>query len=645
MKRIMLISIIICICTTLFSQSIDYFKKTGERIRKEIYNNQQYSTYLAERKKVLGPDSQLIPKLEKIAMEDIQKLERELVTLQTSYDKRLSDWNRRKPLNKLKEGLTSSTKILLKAVDVKEAFGILKQTADSIRRGVVNIDEVLKPKKLILLVNNAINTITENIKQMENLLGAVVSSLRGLLRNPADILGFVKRLMTLDEIKSFYMARLNTMVLSAYTAKIDSVLGKKTKSILGSLKNDTMSKLKERVDSTIKKSINIDSLSAKNKILTTIGKDLAKLATGEIAGYSEGDFTGIIESYLPGAGDSMEPAIMAIVQKAVGNQQKNLKIDDYKSFIENSVQSYLSDESELGLMLKDINTIKKNQSVSSDEAVRIWLDSNQQQPEKETSTSTSNSTDIPQDIKDFIAMHQSEPLGPDPKVDEYPKVHIDSSWKKVKNLSNEAYRDAKGNEAGIWFELGSNGKVVFKKYYTPEGKYTMTFDNDGQKYMEKLEDKNGNKGYGIEWYKNKYRKSYTVYSNLSEKTGIQKTYSDTGILTGEGPVVKNKKEGRWITFHKSNGSVYLVGDFSQGNRNGTIYYFHDNGTLKEIAEFIDGKQDGAFTSYYSNGNINVQGTYVQGVKQGEWKTYGDDGSLFSTSIYENGKVVSKDSVF
>ena len=63
---------------------------------------------------------------------------------------------------------------------------------------------------------------------------------------------------------------------------------------------------------------------------------------------------------------------------------------------------------------------------------------------------------------------------------------------------------------------------------------------------------------------------------------------------------------------------------------------------------------GAFVNYWENGKVKTVGQYLQdstvgmkdlqshglcNVQQGEWKNYKEDGSLYSTVLYDKGKII------
>jgi uncharacterized protein len=92
------------------------------------------------------------------------------------------------------------------------------------------------------------------------------------------------------------------------------------------------------------------------------------------------------------------------------------------------------------------------------------------------------------------------------------------------------------------------------------------------------------------------------------KTGIWKTYHETGPLSGIGEYIFGKKQGEWKTF-----------------------YGYDK--LNEVVYFDDGIENGRFKSYYMNGKLKSKGYYTNSKKTGTWKAYNEKGKLIETIKY------------
>lgn len=94
----------------------------------------------------------------------------------------------------------------------------------------------------------------------------------------------------------------------------------------------------------------------------------------------------------------------------------------------------------------------------------------------------------------------------------------------------------------------------------------------------------------------------------------EKQYYKTGKLFIEGPLLNDRREGKWVAYYE-NGKTWSVGYFTGGLKNGSSDVF------------------------YENGKIRYNKNYEQDVPVGLWKFYDDKGTLLGEVMYENGKVL------
>jgi len=127
---------------------------------------------------------------------------------------------------------------------------------------------------------------------------------------------------------------------------------------------------------------------------------------------------------------------------------------------------------------------------------------------------------------------------------------------------------------------------------------------------------------------------------------LSKTYHKNGQLKEIGRVVKDQREGFWITFD-SKGDTLGKDYFHLGEMlthsiyiNNYMYYidsidgtryrnfsFHNNGILQSKSAYIDNKQEGESNSYYQNGKIKVESNYKNGKLHGEYTQYYPSGKM------------------
>ena len=75
---------------------------------------------------------------------------------------------------------------------------------------------------------------------------------------------------------------------------------------------------------------------------------------------------------------------------------------------------------------------------------------------------------------------------------------------------------------------------------------------------------------------------------------------------------------------------------SSNNPNLTKEYY-PNGNVKVVGETTNGKREGEWTYYFKNGKVWSQGSYVNGLSNGKFTIYEEQGALFMESFYDMGK--------
>ena len=135
-----------------------------------------------------------------------------------------------------------------------------------------------------------------------------------------------------------------------------------------------------------------------------------------------------------------------------------------------------------------------------------------------------------------------------------------------------------------------------------------------------------------------------------------------GKTLEEGFMRDGKREGQWITYDATKGSVKSIDSYVNGNLNGYSFIMSSRGYIEEQSGFInnqlegkhfkyrygrpksesnykDGKMDGIQREYYDNGKIQQETEFKNGVQEGIYKYYSDDGVLRMSYTYKNGEKV------
>jgi antitoxin component YwqK of YwqJK toxin-antitoxin module len=82
----------------------------------------------------------------------------------------------------------------------------------------------------------------------------------------------------------------------------------------------------------------------------------------------------------------------------------------------------------------------------------------------------------------------------------------------------------------------------------------------------------------------------------------EKEYYEDGNLLKEGPIVNNKRDGRWKSYYR-------------------------DGTLWSEGDYANGEREGLTKSYFPNGALRYEGNFTKGVKSGQWNFYNENGTF------------------
>lgn len=102
----------------------------------------------------------------------------------------------------------------------------------------------------------------------------------------------------------------------------------------------------------------------------------------------------------------------------------------------------------------------------------------------------------------------------------------------------------------------------------------------------------------------------------------------------------NKKEVRYYkvdkdgnrtcireTWYYMEGAKHLDGPIVNDKRNGKFETYYKSGGLMSVGEFVDGIRVGKAVVYHENGNVYYEGNYDNGKECGIWRFYNEDGEL------------------
>lgn len=106
---------------------------------------------------------------------------------------------------------------------------------------------------------------------------------------------------------------------------------------------------------------------------------------------------------------------------------------------------------------------------------------------------------------------------------------------------------------------------------------------------------------------------------------------------------KGKRQGPWVRVYQD-GSIYYLGQFSDGNPSGEFWFWYETGEVMSKVNHLDGTKHMEAVNYHRNGYPQSSGAYrekmvgnkLEKVKDGQWMFYTDQGILKTKENYNMG---------
>ena len=96
------------------------------------------------------------------------------------------------------------------------------------------------------------------------------------------------------------------------------------------------------------------------------------------------------------------------------------------------------------------------------------------------------------------------------------------------------------------------------------------------------------------------------------------------------------KDSTWVEekWYHENGILSLEGKIVDDKREGLFKGYYPSGELMSVGKFVKGKREGKGKIYYENGQVSTENEYRNGKPYGIWKYYDGDGNLIDVKEYE-----------
>ena len=92
-----------------------------------------------------------------------------------------------------------------------------------------------------------------------------------------------------------------------------------------------------------------------------------------------------------------------------------------------------------------------------------------------------------------------------------------------------------------------------------------------------------------------------------------------------------------IESYHPNGQLKIIGDLSDGKKEGNWIEYYLSGIKKSEGQFANGKKDGPWLYYFLNANIKEKQFFIDGHRDGLWEKFDVHGTVVQTESYQNGK--------
>lgn len=200
-----------------------------------------------------------------------------------------------------------------------------------------------------------------------------------------------------------------------------------------------------------------------------------------------------------------------------------------------------------------------------------------------------------------------------------------------------------GRDADTMFYYDTAGKLISKRYITPEGQKEIMPDGKYRSFYATCElssegEVRNNKiiGKRTEYFRS--GKPKIVSFTTGDTTRFQRYY-ESGLPEDSFMLISGRKYGlakKWYANGKIEAEVFLIDD----KENGSYITYYENGNKKTEYMFRDGKEEGLCMQYYEDGKLKGKVNYRNGQRHGEFWLYHPNGKLKVHGFSENGTMTS-----
>ncbi len=200
-----------------------------------------------------------------------------------------------------------------------------------------------------------------------------------------------------------------------------------------------------------------------------------------------------------------------------------------------------------------------------------------------------------------------------------------------KNVSTNSFRINKGKVELVAHDFGSIDSSELKRLnsiaseITGSGEYRIR-DKGGRTLVVDLK-KGVIDGKYSEYYTNGQIFLMGKYTN-GEREGEWRTYLENGKLWKIHTYKNDKLNGKYINYYTRTGIEETIGNYRNGEKDGLWESYYETGKKRLSERYSNGLKSGTSTEWYSSGQKKSSINYLNDVVKGEMKVYYENGSIF-----------------
>ena len=203
-------------------------------------------------------------------------------------------------------------------------------------------------------------------------------------------------------------------------------------------------------------------------------------------------------------------------------------------------------------------------------------------------------------------------------------------------------------KVGVWKNYHKNGKIYKVYSYSDDGKLTgleKQYSEVGVLTRETNLNEQGDlvrKLYSDS--SNVFAKYIVVRSTSGDwfmKQGAYKEYYENSSLKVTCKYVNDEINGVWRSYYITGEKEWEV-EYTNGYRQGSYKQFFKNGAVKVEGVNFEDYKNGNEKQFNENGNLIWEGKYADGQLTGLWRQYNAEGVVINKLKYNNGKLKKSD---